>query len=186
MTARLPGTAQHRSPRAQLCQSHPRRSTTISSMPRAGLSQPEGFCRYAKAGRVDRQMHSPHLRAAPVQIRGEPRSRRGAQTQGISDFSFRPSCDETIGRNLLLKSGGVDGPVGSRLPASGIGNATERRQDVRVFIPSIRRVAALDSVQCTAAYMIFCSVASAGVNSSTMRPRRATRIRSDRFNISGK
>ena len=49
--------------------------------------------------------------------------------------------NETIGRNLRAKSGGVDGPVGSGLPASRIENETERRQDVRVFIPSIRRVA---------------------------------------------
>lgn len=40
--------------------------------------------------------------------------------------------------------------------------------------------------QCTAAYMIFCSVASDGVNSSTIRPWRATRMRSDRFRISGR
>src|SRR5690606_11476428 len=40
--------------------------------------------------------------------------------------------------------------------------------------------------QCTVAYMIFSSVASAGENSSTMRPCRDTRIRSERFMISGR
>ena len=40
--------------------------------------------------------------------------------------------------------------------------------------------------QCTAAYMIFSSVASCGENSSTMRPWRETRMRSDRLRISGR
>ncbi len=40
--------------------------------------------------------------------------------------------------------------------------------------------------QCTAAYMISSSVASPGVNSSTMRPCRQTRMRSERFITSGK
>src|SRR5262249_35805602 len=40
--------------------------------------------------------------------------------------------------------------------------------------------------QWTAAYIIRSSVASAGVNSSTMRPWRQTRMRSDRFMISGR
>ena len=40
--------------------------------------------------------------------------------------------------------------------------------------------------QCTAAYMIFSSVASWGMNSSTTRPRRDTRMRSERFITSGR
>ena len=48
------------------------------------------------------------------------------------------------------------------------------------------RDGAVEPPQCTAAYMIFSSVASAGENSSTMRPWRQTRMRSERFRISGR
>ena len=129
-------------------------------------------CRAAKTTRL----MLANLRETPVEVT-LPASAAGARIWTLDETTFDAAIRDPkfSERTTVLRE---DASRCCRLRLQGSKCETEPAP------PGDRRVKLRP--QCTAAYMIRSSVASAGVSSSTTRPWRQTRMRSLRFMISGR